>query len=499
MSAKKKDAKNRVGKQKSMVIIFGSTGDLTKRKLIPAFYKLYAAGSISETPILCIGRRQISEKEFIDLLNIPSFIPKRDEAILSRMLDNLFYVNIDFQHPSQNELSAIIREKDKEYGCRGNRIFYLATPPELFRESTEIIKRAGLDKTKGFKRIVFEKPFGHDLKSATELNEYITSIFQEKEIYRIDHYLGKELVQNILTFRFANAVFEQIWNNRFIDHVQITIAESIGVEERGIYYDKIGALRDMVQNHMFQLLCLTVMEPPKTIYAEDIRNRKVSVLKAMQPVSMKDVVVGQYDGGIIEGRQAIPYRKEKHIDPKSLTETFVALKVNINNNRWKGVPFYLRTGKRLSKKSAEISIILKDVSCNLFCQEFHYHSPNVITIRIQPDEGIAIHFNTKYPGTGLRLHPAVMEFCHSCLFQENTPEAYELLLSEIIKGDQTLFTRWDWVKESWGIIDKISSQITGKRVESRKKGFPNYSAGSMGPKEADELMKRDKREWIITN
>lgn len=477
-----------------MIIIFGATGDLTKRKLIPAFYNLYTKEVITgKMPIVCVARRIITQDQFVGLLNLKEFIPQVNQERLAQFLKQIYYYPLDLQesknHPGFKEY---INKVDKRHNCKGNRIFYLALPPNLFEPAVDIVKSNNLLKGKGWKRVVFEKPFGYDLVSARELNKRIYSAFKEDDIYRIDHYLGKELVQNILVLRFANSIFEQIWNNKFVDHVQITIAEKIGVETRGAYYDKAGAVRDMVQNHLLQILSLASMEPPQSLHADHIRDEKVKVFKALQKIKADEIVIGQYGEGVIDGKKVLPYRKERLVSPDSETETYAALKVRINNKRWKGVPFYVRTGKRLAARYAQIDLVLKDVSCKLFFKQEPGALPNVITIRIQPDEGIAIKFNAKYPGYEMKLHPATMEFCHPCKFEMNTPEAYETLVYEIMLGDQTLFTRWNGVEASWKYIDPVI-----KIAKNRKKEFPNYRAGSFGPEEADRLLKQDGRQWCL--
>ncbi len=477
-----------------MIIIFGATGDLTRRKLIPALYSLYAKEIIKDKiPIVCVARRLITKDEFAELLNPEKFIPQVNQRSLSQFLKQVYYYRMDLENTmAYSHFAEFTNRTDRAHGCKGNRIFYLALPPNLFEATVGILRSTNLLCEEGWKRVVFEKPFGYNLASARKLNRCVSSVFGEDDIYRIDHYLGKEAVQNILALRFANSIFEEIWNNRFMDHVQITVAEKIGVEERGAYYERAGAIRDMVQNHLLQVLSLASMEPPESLDAENFRNEKVKVFRSLQRIKLGEVVIGQYGKGLIDDRMVLPYRKEIDVSVNSETETYAALKVHIDNRRWKGVPFYLRTGKRLAVGYAEINLVLKHTPNKLFLKQEPGPLPNIITIRIQPDEGIVIRFNAKYPGHGMNLQPANMEFCHPCQSSINSPKAYEILLYETILGDQTLFTRWDCVEASWEYTESIL-EITGKK----NKEFPNYGAGSFGPEEADKFIKRDGREWCM--
>ena len=463
-----------------MIVIFGGTGDLAKKKLMPALYRLYTEGKLKEVlPIVGVGRRELDDEGYHNLLGIPKYAKER-----SSFGSVVRYYQMDLKSADVSAFADYL-QGDK------NRIFYLALPPDLFRDAVDILAGCNIMKSAGFQRVIFEKPFGHDLKSATRLNSYISKVFSEEQTYRVDHYLGKELVQTVLVLRFANSIFHEIWNNRFIDNVQITVAEDSGVGKRAAYYDNSGALRDMVQNHMMQVLCLAAMEAPLSIAADDIRDAKVELLRSIEEPKASEIVLGQYGPGNIDGKKARGYRQEEGIDEGSLTETFAAMKIMVENKRWKGVPFYLRTGKRMPERMAQIDVCLKDVSCRLFCRDEMHPSPNQVTIRIQPHDGIGITFNTKRPGGGMDITPVSVDFCHKCEFGAEMPEAYEVLLEDVIRGDQTLFTRWDEVRESWKLVDKIRA-----KSEKQKKGFPNYKTGTPGPEQAEELLSNDGREWL---
>ncbi|MDA3813183.1 MAG: glucose-6-phosphate dehydrogenase [Candidatus Cloacimonetes bacterium] len=411
-----------------MIVIFGATGDLTRRKLIPALQNLFLKGKLKDR-VVCLARKKYSRLEFLETLQTDRLIG--EVSYSEEFLKLISYHFTDFSSPNIDYLKSVLTT-DEEV------TFYLAVGPELFQPITDIIRQLNL----GRKKIVFEKPFGNDLESATRLNRCISKTFKEKEIYRIDHYLGKEMVQNILVFRFANSIFEHIWNSNFIKKVEIIISEEIGVEQRSDYYDKAGALRDMMQNHLLQLLALTAMSSPVSMKADDIRDEVADILRK---VKTREITVAQYNS----------YRKEVNkLD--SETETYVSLTLDIEDDKWREVPFVLTTGKKLAKRFAEINLIMKDVSCKLFSSDNKDQNiPNMISLKIQPNEGIIIKFNAKIPGTDMELQQVKMEFCHKCEFGPNTPEAYESLLQDIIEGDQTLFTRWDSVEASWRIIDPI--------------------------------------------
>ncbi len=466
--------------------IFGGTGNLTYNKLIPALYQLYEENKIDEKmAIVAIGRRPKGTDVFRD--EVETGVQKKcksyNKSTYDRFKQNLHYYELDFEQPEGYEALKIYMDgMDELVGANGNRVFYLATSPSFFPSISEHLRDGGLLGTDGFKRAVFEKPFGYNLESAMEINQRITAVFGEDNIYRIDHYLGKEMIQSILAIRFTNQIFKPVWNHESIDNVQITVMESVGVEERGGYYDQSGALRDMIQNHLLQILAIVAMEPPKHFDTMSIRDEKVKVLKSLviKPDSpeKRTVVFGQYDG----------YRKEEKVNLNSTTETYVALKCEIDQPRWKGVPFYLRTGKYLNSREAEVIIEFKN--------DHSYHrfgdtaESNLLVMKIQPEEGIYFRINTKRPRREQELMPVSMDYCQSCNIVYRSPEAYERLLNDIVKGDSTLFTRWDEVETAWILIKGLLEQY-GNKADS----LVSYEPGSSGPKEADEMLAVDGRKW----
>ena len=479
-------------------VLFGAAGDLTKRKLIPALFNLVKAKLLpANFAVMGVSVDDLSLEAFRN--QVSKFLPPgggTDE--LDWFRQRLFYERGDFGDPDTfSKLRERLTSVDHEYQTQGNYVFYLATAPKFFAQIVQHLGTAGLSKQEnGWRRVVIEKPFGHDLDSAKALNREIRSVLQENQIYRIDHYLGKETVQNIMVFRFDNAIFEPIWNRRYIDHVQITNAETVGVELRGGYFDTAGTLRDMVPNHMMQLLSLTAMESPVSFQADAVRNEQAKVLHSIQPLNSEDVlqrsVRGQYGEGSM-GEETVPrYRSEPGVAPESRTETFVALKLNIDNWRWAGVPFYLRTGKRLAKRHTEIAIQFKRMPFELFRNApFHKLHTNTLVIQIQPVEGISLSFGAKIPGPLLRVGSVDMSFEYSKYFGADAYTGYEVLLYDCMIGDATLFQRSDMVEAGWSVVDPILDVWTA--LPPRK--FPNYASGSWGPAEADQLMELDNRQW----
>jgi glucose-6-phosphate 1-dehydrogenase len=480
------------------LVIFGASGDLTHRKLIPALCNLAHEGQLPAAfAIVGFARRPKTNEAFRAELRegvekFSRFSPI-NPAVWDSFAQGIFYHQAEFgDGTGYDSLKQALQQIDRVRGTAGNRIFYLATAPTEFTPIIEHLGQHGLGNSGA--RIIVEKPFGRSLATARDLNRVLAGAFEEQQIFRIDHYLGKETVQNILALRFANEIFEPLWNQKYVDHVQITVAESLGVEGRGGYYELSGALRDMVQNHMMQLLSLTAMEAPTGLDAEDIRDEKVKVLRSIRPIQPDQIqqlaVRGQYATGSIAGKQVPGYLTEPNVAPDSRTETFVALKLYLDNWRWAGVPFYLRHGKRLPKQVAEIAIQFKAPPAVLFAAEQAAPlQPNVLVLRIQPDEGISIRMNAKVPGTALNIQPVKMDFRYGGSFGARSPDAYERLLHDVIVGDSTLFTRDDEVECSWSIMDAVEEGW-------RKSPAPfAYESGTWGPAEADAFIERDGRKW----
>ncbi len=485
-----------------ILVIFGGTGDLAHRKIYPAIYNLYVSGKLPENfALVAVGRRDFNNEGFreaaAESIKHYSRENKGTPDDIVHVVSSFYYFQIDFtKGEGYGQLKEFLETLDSRYQTMGNRIFYLAVAPEFFETIVTHIAANGMtDQATGFKRVVIEKPFGRDLVTARKLNDVLMSAFSEDQIYRIDHYLGKEMLQNIMVIRFANTMFEPLWNNKYIDHIQITSSETAGVENRGGYYDNAGALRDMLQNHMLQLLMLTAMEPPVSLNTHSIRDEKVKVLKALSPLDKEsvstNVVRGQYGEGIINNRKVPGYRSENRIQPDSDTETFIALKVNIDNFRWAGVPFYLRTGKRLAEKCTKIVVQFLRLPAILYYKDYGNLDPNRLIIEIQPREGVKIKFNGKKPGSKDEIIPVEMDFCQNCEIGAVSPDAYERLLLDVMCGDSTLFTRWDEVEYAWQFVDNISEAWS-----AQKPAFPNYAAGTWGPPESDELIGRDGRNWV---
>jgi len=483
-----------------VMVVFGATGDLTMRKLVPALYNLEKAHLLPEQfAVLGVAHDDMSLEDFRK--KVSRFLQTEDHGteIWDHFQQSLRFLQGDFgDEKTFARLRETLAQIDAECATDQNYLFYLATSPKFFCEVVQQLGRSGLSKEENghWRRVVIEKPFGQDLESALTLNQQIKEVLPEKQIYRIDHYLGKETVQNIMVFRFGNGIFEPIWNRRYIDHVAITNAETVGVELRGGYFDGAGTLRDMVPNHMMQLISLTAMEPPSSFSADAVRDEQAKVLHAIQPLSSEDVlhqtVRGQYGEGFLGKERVQPYRSEPGVSPDSKTETFVAMKLNVDNWRWAGVPFYLRTGKRLAKRHTEIAIQFKRAPFQLFRQTpVHKLQTNRLVIQIQPDEGMALGFGAKIPGPQLRLGSVEMSFEYSKYFGAEPYTGYEVLLYDCMMGDQTLFQRADMVEAGWRILDPVID--VWRALPPRN--FPNYPASSWGPKEADDLMERDGRHW----
>ncbi|POB09655.1 glucose-6-phosphate dehydrogenase [Sulfobacillus sp. hq2] len=485
------------------MIIFGAAGDLAHRKLFPALYNLMVDHWLPhQVNVVGFSRQPFDDDNFRKEIkhSIEQFSRQPLNAdVFDQFASGMHYISANFNDPQAYiELRNLLTRLNEEQHLLGNYLFYLATPPSFYPIIAEHLGAVGLNVSpseQGWVRIIVEKPFGRDLASAIELNAQLHKVFDETQIFRIDHYLGKETVQNILVFRFANGIFEPLWNRQYIDHVQITVAESLGVEGRGTYYDTAGALRDIVQNHMMQLVSLIAMEPPVVFEADAVRDEKVKVLKAIRPLSTRDVtqftVRAQYDEGYVEGSMVPGYLDEPDIPSDSRTESYMAMRLLIDNWRWAGVPFYLRTGKRLAKRATEIAIQFKKAPHRFFNQTATPDlEPNLLTLKIQPDEGIALRFGAKVPGPVVRIRTVNMDFLYGTSFADQAPEAYERLLLDAMIGDSTLFTRKDEVEAAWSLVTTI---LNG--WERAKGPIPTYEAGTWGPPEADELIARDGFRW----
>jgi glucose-6-phosphate 1-dehydrogenase len=479
------------------LVIFGASGDLTHKKLMPALYALMLRRLLPPRfAVVGVARSEGDDDAFREDMKQAVQKYARDEfreEIWAELAESMHYIATDFadfaDQSRENKLAELLTRLDSERDLGGNRVYYLAIPPAAF---PTIVDALGKSRTaKGWTRLIVEKPFGHDLASARELNTILWQHFEEKEIFRIDHYLGKETVQNMLALRFANGIFEPIWNRQFIDHVQITVAESIGIEGRAGYYESAGAIRDIFQNHLLQLLALTGMEPPIDFTAESVRNEKVKVLKSIHTPGPKSVVRGQYGRGYIEGEEVPAYREEPGVAPDSMTETYVAAKLYIDNWRWADTPFYVRMGKRLARRETTIAIQFKRAPHPPFeetsAEELR---PNVLLVHVQPDEGVSLAIGAKVPGLGMQIRTVHMDFLYGGTFRTGMPEAYERLIVDALLGDGTLFTRADEVEEQWLLVDTIVAAWQRDRP-----AFPNYAAGTWGPPSADDLLRRDGRSW----
>ena len=485
------------------LVLFGAGGDLAHRKLIPALYDLHREGHLPpEVDVVGVDLAEMDDESFLEFAcdaadSLGRFFPKdADAENWAQFAERLYYVQGDVTEADTYKRLKKRLEDVAPDGDRAHRVFYLSVAPFLVAPIVSGLAKAGLLEDPLFDRFVVEKPFGRDLESARSLDELLVEQAQESQVYRIDHYLGKETVQNLLAFRFANAMFEPVWDARYVDHVQITVSETVGVEHRGGYYETAGAMRDMVQNHLLQLLCLVAMEPPVAFKPDEVRNKKVDVLRAVRPITAERVhevaVRGQYGEGYLAGARVPGYRTEPKVDPRSQTETYVALKLEVDNWRWNGVPFYLRTGKRMPRRVSEISVQFRPVPHRAFpAGADEAFQPNRLVLRIQPDEGIVLRFQAKRPGPSMLLQPVAMRFDYDEAF-DTPPEAYETLLLDAIRGDATLFMRADQVEEAWKVVQPVLDTWAATPPAE----FPNYAAGSWGPAAAERLLARDGRSWI---
>jgi glucose-6-phosphate 1-dehydrogenase len=490
-----------------IVVIFGASGDLTKRKLLPALYHLEQSGLLpKDFAVVGVARRPLEKSFAPDMKEgiVSGGGVEKDESKLDPFVSRIQYHAMNFDDASgYDALKKVLADIDKKFGTKGNRLFYLATAPEYFSDIIKYLGDHGMAKpavgkdgeVASWVRTIIEKPFGHDLESAKALNNEVNKVFDEDQIFRIDHYLGKETVQNILVFRFGNGIFENVWNRNYIDHVEITAAESIGIEGRGPFYETAGALRDVVQNHVMELLSFVAMEPPVSFEASAVRAEKVKVWKAIPPIHPADTVRGQYGPGTVDGKPAVGYRQEERVHPRSQTETYAALRLEIDNWRWAGVPFYIRAGKRLGKRVTEISIQFKLPPQMLFKDAQGKGAegirPNVLSMRIQPDEGITLQFGAKVPGPTMTISKVDMDFSYAEAFGKSSANGYERLLLDAMLGDATLFAHRDGVEATWSLITPILQAWAKDPI----KDLPNYAAGTWGPAAADAMLKSDGRKW----
>jgi glucose-6-phosphate 1-dehydrogenase len=489
------------------MVVFGGSGDLAHRKIVPALYNLELHRLLPQNfAFVGSSRSEYSDEEYRADMRKAVEEFSRTQPIQHQVWESfasrLHYVSGSSSDPATyHRIGDLLDGFDRDLGTDGNRLFYLSLIPKLFPDTVRGIGKSGLGGRgwdRGYSRVVVEKPFGHDLDSARELQELVTTVFPERDVFRIDHYLGKESVQNIIAFRFANGIFEPVWNHHFVDHVQVTVSESLGIEHRGNFYETAGAIRDIFQNHELQVLALVAMEPPASFEPEDVRNEKAKVLKALRRLEGETVdahvVRGQYGPGWIDGKEVPDYRQEPDVHPDSVVETYVAAELRVDNWRWAGTPFYVRTGKRLPKRATEVVVQFKSAPHLPFGEAAQDGlEPNALVLRIQPDEGITLRIGAKVPGPSMEVRSVSMDFSYGTSFSDDLPDAYERLLLDVMLGDPTLFPRWDEVEQAWQAVQPILDRWT----EAPAPEFPNYEAGSWGPKAADELIARDKpgRRW----
>ena len=488
------------------IVIFGANGDLTKRKLLPALYRLAYERRIPQTfAVIGNSRTGMSDDDFREKMkeSVQKFLEDSpfDESIWESFAKGLYYVAGDLQDPQcYQSIANRLCEVEQQHQTAGNALFYLSTQPSYYASVVKQLGAANLQRGKGWRRVIIEKPFGHDLASARELNQEISEVFQEPQIYRIDHYLGKETVQNILAFRFGNGIFEPLWNRRYINHVQITAAESIGVEGRGAYYQEAGALRDMIQNHLLQVLATVSMEPPSTYDADNVRDERAKLLRSLRVIKHEEValyaVSGQYGPARVGGAELPGFRQEPGVKLDAQTDTYAAGTFFIDNWRWAGIPFYVRSGKRMPKRVTDIAIQFNAPPLAMFKQDtksgLMAPRPNLLILRIQPEEGISLRFLSKSPGSGMKVRPVSMDFNYGSSFGERSPTAYETLLVDALTGDATLYTRQDMVEANWQVVQPILDVWATQKFE-----FPNYDAGTWGPKASDEMLARQGHVWRV--